>query len=102
MNILRQIGLNIRRLRLNRDLSQEALAFEADIALNYLSEIERGRRNPTILVVDRLAKALGVPLALLVVATPEKDTLPKNLRPGRRPRQVVRKTRRSSGQGKRD
>ncbi len=97
MNILRQIGLNVRRLRLGRDMSQEALAFEADIALNYLSEIERGRRNPTVLVVDRLAKALGVPMALLVVATPDRESLPKNLPPGRRPRHIVRKTRRSSG-----
>jgi len=97
MNILRQVGLNVRRLRLGRDLSQEALAFEADIALNYLSEIERGLRNPTMLVVDRLAKALGVSVAHLVVATSERDTLPKNLRPGRRPRHIVRKARRPTG-----
>lgn len=97
MNILRQVGLNVRRLRLGRDLSQEALAFEADIALNYLSEIERGLRNPTMLVVDRLAKALGVSVAHLVVATSERDTLPKNLRPGRRPRHIVRKARRPPG-----
>ena len=97
MNILRQVGLNVRRLRLGRDLSQEALAFEADIALNYLSEIERGLRNPTMLVVDRLAKALGVSVAHLVVATSERDTLPKNLRPGRRPLHIVRKTRRPPG-----
>lgn len=97
MNILRQIGLNVRRLRLGREMSQEALAFEADIALNYLSEIERGRRNPTVLIVDRLAKALGVPIALLVVATSERDSLPKNLRPGRRPPHNVRSTRYSSG-----
>ena len=97
MNILRQVGLNVRRLRLGRDLSQEALAFEADIALNYLSEIERGLRNPTMLVVDRLAKALGVSVAHLVVATSERDTLPKNLRPGRRPRHIVRKARRPAG-----
>ena len=97
MNILRQVGLNVRRLRLGRDLSQEALAFEADIALNYLSEIERGLRNPTMLVVDRLAKALGVSVAHLVVATSERDTLPKNLRPGRRPRHIVRRARRPPG-----
>ncbi len=97
MNILRQVGLNVRRLRLGHDLSQEALAFEADIALNYLSEIERGLRNPTMLVVDRLAKALNVSVAHLVVATSERDTLPKNLRPGRRPRHIVRRARRSRG-----
>ncbi len=98
MNILRQIGLNVRHLRLGREMSQEALAFEADIALNYLSGIERGLRNPTVLVIDRLAKALDVPLALLVVATQERGPLPRNLRPG--PRSAVRKTRRSPGKGK--
>ncbi len=92
MNVLRQIGLNVRRLRIARDLSQEALAFEADIALNYLSEIERGKRNPTILIIDRLAKALGVPIVLLVVTTAEREALPKNLRPGPR-RPVARKPR---------
>lgn len=90
MNILRQIGLNVRRLRIARNLSQEALAFEADIALNYLSEIERGKRNPTILIIDRLAKALGVPIVLLVVATSEREALPENLPPGPRRRATAR------------
>jgi len=96
MDVLRQIGLNVRRLRIARDLSQEALAFEAEIALNYLSGIERGKRNPSILIVNRLARALNVPLALLVVAASERETLPKNLRPGPRRKQAARKARSSS------
>ncbi len=91
MNILKQAGLNVRRLRLASELSQEALAFEAGVALNYLSGIERGIRNPTLLVIDRLARTLKVSVADLVGQTSERDTLPKNLRPGRRPRNVVRK-----------
>ena len=93
MNVLRKFGLNVRLLRIACDLSQEALAFEADIARSYLSEIERGKRNPTVLIIDRLAKALGVPIVLLVVTTGEREALPKNLRPGPRRLPGIRKTR---------
>ena len=39
---------------------QEAFAFEADIHRTYISDIERGARNPTIAIVEKLAKPLGV------------------------------------------
>jgi len=80
MNSLRQVGLNVRRLRTARALSQEALALDAGIAINYLSGIERGARNPTVLV----AAALRVSLADLV-APSTRDAPAKNLRPGKRP-----------------
>ena len=54
------IGLNIRRLRVARAVSQEALAHDADIDMRYLGGIERGQENPTVAVVGRIAKVLGV------------------------------------------
>lgn len=61
------LGDNVRRLRHERTLTQEQLAFEAKIDLTYMGGIERGRRNPSLLVMARLAEALGVtPAALLV------------------------------------
>lgn len=60
------LGGNVRRLRLERGLTQEQLAFEAGIDLTYLGGIERGRRNPTLLVMVRLAAALGANLQELV------------------------------------
>jgi len=90
MDILKQIGLNLRRLRLSRGLSQERLALEADIALNYLSEIERGLRNPTVLVISRLAQVLNVPVVQIFAATSERDSLPQNLRPGPKRRDVTK------------
>jgi transcriptional regulator with XRE-family HTH domain len=54
----RIVGRNIRRLRQARGLTQEELAFEAEIDLTYLGGIERGRRNPSLLVMVRIAKAL--------------------------------------------
>lgn len=60
MDICKRLGRNVRRLRLAKGLSQEAYAFEAGIHRTYVSDIERGARNPTIKVVDKLAKPLGI------------------------------------------
>ncbi|MDJ0513770.1 MAG: helix-turn-helix transcriptional regulator [Methyloceanibacter sp.] len=54
------VGRNVRRIREERGLSQEELAFETDLHRTYVSGVERGVRNPTVLVIDRLAKALKV------------------------------------------
>jgi transcriptional regulator with XRE-family HTH domain len=54
------VGDNVRRLRLARGLTQEQLAFESKIDLTYMGGIERGRRNPSLLVISRIALALGV------------------------------------------
>ena len=54
------VGSNVRRLRQARRLSQEKLAGEAEIDTTYLRGIEAGRRNPSLLVMVRLAAALGV------------------------------------------
>lgn len=61
------VGTNVRRLRLAKGLTQEQLAFEAALDLTYVGGIERGRRNPSLLVMARLANALGAaPSDLLV------------------------------------
>jgi transcriptional regulator with XRE-family HTH domain len=60
------LGRNVRRLRQQRGLTQEQLAFEAKIDLTYMGGIERGKRNPSLLVMARIADALSVPLTKLV------------------------------------
>jgi transcriptional regulator with XRE-family HTH domain len=60
------LGKNVRRLRQQRGLTQEELAFEAEIDLTYMGGIERGRRNPSLLVITRIAKALWVAPAKLL------------------------------------
>ena len=60
------VGSNIRRLREERHMTQEQLAFEAQIDLTYEGGIERGRRNPSLLVMVRIAQALDVELARLL------------------------------------
>lgn len=60
------VGENVRRWRLERGLTQEQLAFEAQIDLTYLGGIERGRRNPSLMVMARIAQSLQVQPADLV------------------------------------
>lgn len=67
MDIRHRLGRNVRRLREHKGLSQEAFAFEANIHRTYISDIERGARNPTITVVEKLAVALGVTASELLV-----------------------------------
>ena len=54
------VGANIRRLRKERGLSQESLAGEAELAMRHLGRIERGEGNPTVAILSRLARVLGV------------------------------------------
>lgn len=61
-----RLAVNLRKLRQDRGLSQEAFADEAGLHRTYVSDIERGARNPTITVVDKIARALGVPLGRLL------------------------------------
>jgi transcriptional regulator with XRE-family HTH domain len=56
---------NLRRLRVKRGLSQERLAFDAEVDRSYVGGLERRAENPTVDVLDRLARTLQVPLAEL-------------------------------------
>ncbi len=60
------LGKNVRPLRQQRKLTQEQLAFEAEIDLTYMGGIERGKRNPSLLVMARIADALSVSLTRLL------------------------------------
>lgn len=62
----------IRHLRRERELSQEALAYAADIHPKHLSEIERANKDPRSTTVVRLAEALGVTVAALYEARSAK------------------------------
>src|SRR4051812_34140878 len=61
-----RLGRNVRRLRKQRGLTQEELAFEAEIDLTYVGGIERGQRNPSLMVMVRIAGALSVSLPKLL------------------------------------
>lgn len=59
VDIRAYLGSNVRRLRLKKGWSQEDYADRAGICRTYVSEIERGAWNPTIIVVEKLARPLG-------------------------------------------
>lgn len=54
------LGRNVRAHRHRLGMSQEELAHQADMKRSYLSDLERGTRNPSVRAVAKLAKALGV------------------------------------------
>ena len=60
MEIRQRLGSNVKRLRLAMGLSQEDFAHRAGVHRTYISDIELGKRNPTIEIVEQLAGALDV------------------------------------------
>ncbi len=66
------LGQAIRRLRRDRHLTIEALAFDADMHPTYVSGIERGVRNPTWDKITSLARALGVPVSAIAQAAEQE------------------------------
>ena len=65
MTINKQLGARIRYLRQQKNWSMEDLALEAEINRNYLCDLERGTRNPTVVVLNKIAKALEINLSTL-------------------------------------
>lgn len=65
-DILLALGNNLKKVRLSKGLSQEKLAFEADLDRTYISGIERGKRNVSVVNLYRIANALGIPPHLLL------------------------------------
>jgi transcriptional regulator with XRE-family HTH domain len=80
------VAWNLRRLRVKRALSQEALAVDAGVDRSYVGRIERGVENPTVETLDRLAKALAVPAAELLSVPKSNEKPPETLRRGRKKR----------------
>ena len=65
MDVNKQLGMRIKYLRSLKKWSQEDLALEAGINKNYLSDLERGSRNPTVKVMEKIANALGITISEL-------------------------------------
>lgn len=76
-------GAAVRDLRQRRGLSQEALAERAELQRTYVSEVETGRRNVTLLNLGRIATALGVGIGELMSSTQERLEQREGSRPSR-------------------
>jgi len=66
MDVRRTVGANVRRYRLAADLSQEAIAERMGVDRAYVSGLEVGARNPTIVTLWHMATALGIKVAQLL------------------------------------
>jgi len=79
-------AFNLRRLRLERGVSQEQLAADSEVDRAYVSELENKRGNPTVDFLDKLAASLDVPLYEFFRLPEPGARRPKPLPSGRRPR----------------
>ena len=61
MDVRKRVGRNLKKYRKEKGLSQEALALECGLHRTYVSGVERGVRNPTVVVLEQLAKPLDLP-----------------------------------------
>jgi transcriptional regulator with XRE-family HTH domain len=80
------VAWNLRRIRVKRGLSQERLAYDAEVDRSYVGGLERREENPTVDVLDRIAKTLGVSIVEFFKAPRKGSAPPKPLRSGRRRR----------------
>lgn len=60
MGFQKQLGENIKKIRLKLGMTQAQVAKKAGIHVNYMARIERGEENPTTEVLEAIVKALGV------------------------------------------
>jgi DNA-binding XRE family transcriptional regulator len=81
------VARNIRRLRVVRGLSQEMLAIDAGIDRTYVSRLERGLENPTVAVLEKLARAFSSNIEELFRVPRAEETAPQLLKGGPRAKQ---------------
>lgn len=67
MDVVQLLGVNIRYYRQLREMTQEELAARADMERSYVSDLERGTRNPSVAALGRIADALDIEPYLLLV-----------------------------------
>lgn len=68
---LNELGKRIKQLRVDKDWSQERLAFKSNLDRTYIGGIERGEGNPTVLNLKKIANALEVPLEKILTENKE-------------------------------
>lgn len=81
-----RVAWNLRRLRVERGLSQESLAVDAGVDRTYVSGIERQTFNPTLEILDRLVTTLAVDIGDLFIVPADGEPVPAPLKRGRKPK----------------
>ncbi|WP_395773203.1 helix-turn-helix domain-containing protein [Agrobacterium pusense] len=86
MDVRKTLGWNLRRLRVDKGLSQERLALEAGIDRSYVGRVERGMENVTVSTLEAISLTLNVHVSELFAVVDDKLASPKPLRAGRKPK----------------
>lgn len=84
MNAGKLVAWNLRRFRVERGLSQEALAVDAGLDRSYVGRIERGLENPTVETLEKFSEVLGVQAFELLRPIKPTEKAPPTLRRGRK------------------
>ena len=75
MDVVQLLGVNVRHYRKLKGMTQEQLAVEAGMERSYVSDLERGTRNPSVVALSRLADALEVKPSTLLEVHISGDTV---------------------------
>ena len=73
MDVRRRLGLNLKKLREEQGFSQESFANHCGLHRTYISGVERGVRNPTVVVLEKIAKALKIRSGQLLDDVPPRN-----------------------------
>ncbi|MDM9620452.1 MULTISPECIES: helix-turn-helix transcriptional regulator [unclassified Rhizobium] len=84
MDTRARIAWNLRRVRSSRGVTQENLAVDATVDRTVISDLERGKHNASIDLLDRLARALQVDVGDLLSIPDQDQSKPEPLKPGRK------------------
>lgn len=82
MDIRKLVGWNLRDLRVRAGLPQDVLAADAEMDRAHVSRIERGIENPTVVILDRLARVLRIPVTRFFRSPRPAARPPKPLKRG--------------------
>lgn len=88
MDTRTRLSWNLRRLRSAQQITQENLAVDASVDRTVISDIERGKHNASVDLLDRIARALRVDIVELFREVPSAEEEPLPLRPGRKSHKV--------------
>lgn len=72
-DIKKRFGSRLRRIRRNKDLTQEQLAIQVGVSLNYIGLMERGEKAPSFEMVQKIAEVLEVDISELFLPPEKKD-----------------------------
>ena len=73
MNTLEKFGYILKKIRIQKNISQELLAEKSGLHRTYISSLERGHRNPTLLTMKEISRALNLNLSTIILKIENND-----------------------------